>query len=132
MTEEIKYSITDAEWKVMKILWLRDAYGVESQISLGTILDDLKPGITWKLNTVKTLLVRLAEKNIVNMEKIGQYYKYYAVVRESDCIIQETKSFVDKIFGGSTYLMFSTLLKEGNLSEKEKQEILQLIKDMKE
>lgn len=129
---EMKYNITDAEWKVMKALWEKNAYGTDSELSLGEIMDNLSPDITWSMHTVKMLLIRLAEKNIVKMNRPGHYHKYYAIAKETDCAVQETKTFVDKVFGGSAALMVSTLIKSGGLSPEDKAEILNMIELIKE
>ncbi|GHU37976.1 uracil phosphoribosyltransferase [Clostridia bacterium] len=127
---EKKYSITDAEWKVMRVLWKLNANSPENKLPLGDILTELTPETAWNMNTVRTLLIRLAEKKIIVMEKSGsKFHKYYAAAKEDDCVIRETKSFVDKFFGGSAYLMFSALLKNGELSAGEQSEILKLIEE---
>ena len=128
---EIKYNITDAEWKVMKALWEKKAYNPETELSLGEIVDALRPGITWSMHTVKMLLIRLADKDIVKMNRPGHYHKYHAIAKENDCAVQETKTLVDKVFGGSAALMVSTLINSGGLSPEDKAEILKLIESVK-
>lgn len=124
---EIKYGITDAEWKIMRVLWKKP----EEKLNLGEIVETLQPETSWNVNTIRTLLVRLAEKNIVNAEKNGKNYKYFAAVKETDCAIQETKTLLERVFGGSSSLLFSTLIKNGGISQKEQDEILNLIEEMK-
>ena len=121
-------SITDAEWKIMRVLWKNP----DEKLSLGEIIEMLKPDTAWNVNTIRTLLVRLAEKNIVNAEKTGKNYKYSAAVKEADCAIQETKTLLERVFGGSSSLLFSTLIKNGGISKKEQDEILNLIEEMKQ
>jgi BlaI family penicillinase repressor len=124
---EVKYAITDAEWKIMKVLWKKP----DDKLNLGEIIETLQPETSWNVNTIRTLLVRLAEKNIVSAEKNGKNYKYSAAVKEEDCAIQETRTLLERVFGGSSSLLFSTLIKHGGISEKEQDEILNLIEEMK-
>ena len=130
INSELKYSITDAEWKIMKILWKDSSHS----LTCGEIFQALKSDTSWNYNTVRTLLVRLAEKNIVGMEKRpgqNKNYDYNAMAKEEDCAIQETKSLLERVFGGSTSLLFSTLIKNGGISPEEQEEILQVIESMK-
>jgi BlaI family penicillinase repressor len=132
-TEETKYSITDAEWKVMRVLWRLGAKDNGHRLSLGEIMACLEPGVSWNMNTVRTLLLRLSEKGIIVMEKAeSKFHKYYYIAKEDDCAVAQTKAFVDKIFGGSAALMFSTLIKNGGISAGDRKEILELIESIKE
>ena len=103
-------------------------------MTCGEVYKELKSETSWNINTVRTLLVRLAEKNIVGMEKRpgqNKNYDYYAAVKEEDCAVQETKTLLERVFGGSSSLLFSTLIKHGGISPKEQEEILNLIEMMK-
>jgi len=114
----------------MKALWGRNAYETNNKISLEEIMENLKPEVKWNATTVRTLLSRLAEKNAVAMQKVGRNYKYYALAKEIDCAIRETNVFLEKVFGGSPALMFSTLTENGIISEEEREKILCIIKNM--
>lgn len=123
-----KYNITDAEWKIMQVLW---KYCENSEgMPLGDIREHLKTLCSWNINTIRTLLVRLADKEIVGTEKKGRNYKYYPLVSQDECVMQETESLLTKIFGGSPSLLVSTLIKNGKVSEKEQEKILELINKM--
>lgn len=123
-----KYNITDAEWKIMQVLW---KYSENSEgMPLGDIREHLKTLCSWNINTIRTLLVRLADKEIVGTEKKGRNYKYYPLVSQDECVMQETESLLTKIFGGSPSLLVSTLIKNGKVSEKEQEKILELINKM--
>lgn len=129
---EVKYNITDAEWKVMKALWKKNAYDANNELALGEIVDGLKGEVTWSMHTIKMLLIRLAEKNIVKMDRPGYYHKYYAIAKETDCAVQETNTLIEKVFGGSASLMVSTLIQSGGLSSEDKAEIMSMIESLKE
>ena len=126
----ILYNITDSEWNIMKVLWKKNAYTSGDKISLGDITDGLKPEISWNTTTVRTFLARLAEKNIIVMEKTGRNYMYYAIAKETDCAIQEASSFLKRVFGGSPSLMFSALAENGDISDEERQKLIKIIENM--
>jgi len=87
--------ISESEWEVMKICWSR------SPVSAQQIIDALAPGNAWHPKTVKTLVNRLVNKGALGFTKEGRAYLYHPLVAESDCISAETKSFLDRVFGGS-------------------------------
>ncbi|USG68336.1 BlaI/MecI/CopY family transcriptional regulator [Brevibacillus ruminantium] len=44
---------------------------------------------------------------------------YYPAVSEKECVKAESKSFVNRVFGGAAKLMVTNFLEEGDWSEKE-------------
>src|SRR6185437_1761820 len=87
--------ISEAEWKVMKVLWGK------SPLSAMEIITALSDTEDWHPNTVKTLLSRLHKKKAVSVEKVKNLYLYRPVVSEADCVKTESESFLHRVFGGS-------------------------------
>ena len=87
--------ITDAEWQVMKIIWANDG------CTSGLIIDALKPVRNWSATTVKTLLSRLVGKKIISYEKDGRAYRYHSLYTELDCVRNEMKAVIGRIYGGT-------------------------------
>ncbi|MBU3155956.1 BlaI/MecI/CopY family transcriptional regulator [Clostridium estertheticum] len=118
--------ISNAEWEIMKIIWKN------SEISSINIIKELKDKSEWKPATVKSLINRLLNKNIIGFNKLGYEYLYYPLVSEDDCIKLESFSFVNRVFNGSIKSLLLTLAQSDELSEldiKELKDILnQLIK----
>src|SRR5436305_1660957 len=85
--------ISDAEWKVMRVLWKKapqPAYDVIQQLAAQE---------QWHPNTVKTLLTRLHKKGALAVEKYKNLYLYSPVLTEDECIEAESESFLDLLFG---------------------------------
>ena len=108
-----RQTITDSEYELMKILWEAD-----DPLTLGEILKKL-PEHKWSRNTVSTLLSRLVDKGAASYEKRGKYNLYYAVIKEKDYSIKETKSFLSKMFGGSVKNMVASLYESREISREE-------------
>lgn len=106
-----RQNVTESEYEVMKILW-----GALKPMTIGEIYKQL-PENKWSKNTVATLLVRLAEKNVIAFESKGKYHYYYPVLKEKDYSISETKSFLSKMFGGSIKNMMVSLYEHKELSQ---------------
>jgi BlaI family transcriptional regulator, penicillinase repressor len=86
--------ISDAEWRLMRILWRRRA------ATAADVIEELLPETGWSHRTVRTLLGRLVEKGAIVFEQEGNRYVYRPKVTQSRCVRQETRSFVEKVFGG--------------------------------
>lgn len=118
-------TISDAEWHVMHAVW--DNQPVESQ----QVIDLLATANNWSAATIKTMLHRLVNKNALTFDRDGKRYLYRAIVRRSDCVRRESRSFIDRVFGGAAAPALMHLVKAANLSEDELAELRHIL-DRKE
>ena len=119
-------NISDAEWEVMKICWLKSACTAHE------IVKALEPNTDWKPNTIKTLIGRLVKKGALGYKEEGRLYIYYPLVAEEECIKAESKSFLTRVFGGAIKPMLVTFLQEEKLSQYEIEELKQLLEARKD
>jgi BlaI family penicillinase repressor len=109
MEKNIK--ITEAEWRVMKVLWAHpSSYSSE-------IVEELQKTTDWKPNTVKTLLSRLVTKKVITFRKENNAYVYTPILTEEECMETESESFLNRLFNGSCNLMVSRLISANKLSK---------------
>lgn len=113
--------ISDAEWEVMKIIW--NTPNIKAN-EITKLLDDKKE---WKQATVKSLINRLLKKNAISFEKDGKEYSYYALVTEEECVLEESQSFLNRVFNGSVSNMVVNLVKNQNLTEDDINELRKLL-----
>lgn len=118
-------NISDSEWKIMKVIWAK------SPILASEIVERLKNETTWNPKTIHTLIRRLVEKNIVTAKKEKTFYSYSANVSEKECVREETKTFLEKCFNGSLNMLISNFIKDDKLSEKELDELKELLNSKK-
>lgn len=86
--------ISDAEWRVMRVVWqLRMA-------TAGEVIEALASETDWNHRTVRTLLRRLVEKGALTAEQDGNRHVYRPNVPQEQCVCEETRSFLDKVFDG--------------------------------
>lgn len=69
-TTELTANISDAEWRVMRIVWTL------KQADSRTIIDLLERQHDWKAPTIKTLIGRLVKKGALNTTKQGRQFIY--------------------------------------------------------
>ncbi len=117
-------NISDAEWEVMKICWLKSA-----PCTANEIVQALEQSTDWKPNTIKTLIGRLVKKEVLGYKEEGRFYLYYPLVTEEECVKVESKSFLTRVFGGALKPMLVTFLKEEKLSQDDIEELKQLLEE---
>lgn len=115
-------NISETEWEVMKVLWAKAPASAAEVIDALTAADP-----TWHPKTAKTLLNRLVKKKALGYEKEGRAYLYRPLVKEKDCALAESESFLDRVFGGSLKPMLAHLVERKKLSAAEIRELKRLL-----
>ena len=114
--------ITEAEWRIMECLW------DHAPQTMGEITETLEPTTGWTRQTVITLLKRLTEKGAVSMDDSGRAKKYVPLLTREEAFTEETHKFLNHVFKGKASLLVNHLVGSGELSEKDLQEILNIIR----
>ena len=110
----------DSELKVMEVLW------EHGQKSAREIVDILSKRIGWNKNTTYTVIKKCIEKGDVEREEPGFLCK--ALVSRDEAAQSETEQLIDKMYGGSSELFFSSFLKNQGISEEEAARIAKMIR----
>ena len=118
--------ISDAEWEVMKIIWSNE------KTTSSNIIENLKDKEEWKPSTIKSLINRLLNKNAIGFDKNGKEYEYYPLVSEEECVKEESKSFLNKVFNGSVNSMVLNFVKSQKLSQDDIEELRNILKNSSE
>ena len=83
--------ISDAEWQVMKIIWMQ---GEQTSSDLIRVLAER---FDWSKSTIQTLLARLVEKECLTRKKVGKSFVYSALLtldQSRDLLVQDIKDKV--------------------------------------
>jgi BlaI family penicillinase repressor len=115
--------ITEAEWKVMKVLWSKapqPAYDV---------VQALAQAERWHPNTIKSLLSRLRQKKALGVKKYKNLYLYYPLVSEEDCVHAESESFLERLFGGSLKPLLIHYAKRQKLTAADLEELRKILEE---
>ncbi|GGA49599.1 MULTISPECIES: BlaI/MecI/CopY family transcriptional regulator [Bacillaceae] len=113
--------ISDAEWIVMKVLW------EEAPLTSAMIVEAVSSNKNWSPKTIHSLISRLVKKGALGVNKEKSLYEYYPLVDKRDCMLDETRSFIQKVYDGSIHLMLANFIKEEKISEKEIEELERLL-----
>lgn len=114
--------ISNAEWEVMKIIWKNP------EITSLNIINELKNEAQWKPTTVKSLINRLLNKNVIGFNKSGNEYLYFPLISEDECIKFESQSFINKVFNGSIKSMLLNFVESKEISETDIEDLKNILK----
>ncbi len=92
------------------------------------ILEDRKVAYT----TIMTVMKNLADKDYLKYHKEGVTYVYSPAVEPESVRFSLLKDLVQKVFKGSPGQLVQTLVKNEDISDKERREIQNLIDDMED
>ncbi len=121
MTERI----SDAEHAVMEVLWKR------APLTATEVADQVVQEKDWSLQTVKTLLSRLAAKAVVGTERDGRRFLYSPLVERDAYLTGVSRNFVDRLFGGKVMPLVAHLAEADELSADDIREIEGLLRELK-
>lgn len=113
--------ISEAESKVMEVLWKKSPLNSEDIVSA------LLLPTGWHEKTIKTLLNRLLSKGAVRAEKDGRRYWYSPLLRRDDWRKQESRSLLDRVFGGKVAPLLAHFSQHEALSAKDVAELRKLL-----
>jgi len=113
--------ISESEWLVMRVLWSNGS------LTANEVVKELTGKTKWKPKTIKTLITRLMKKGAVKFEKEGRKYRYYPAVSEAECVRMERRSFVRRVYGGTTKPMLAAFLEDAKLSAEDISELRKIL-----
>ncbi|WHZ20786.1 MAG: Transcriptional repressor, BlaI/MecI family [Rhodanobacteraceae bacterium] len=116
--------ISEAESAVMEALWRKEP------LSAQDILDQVGVQRGWQEGTVKSLLNRLLKKRAVKAARDGRRYLYRPQISREQYVFGESKSLVDRLFGGRVAPLVAHFSEQRKLSKKDIAQLRELLKDL--
>ena len=116
--------ISDAESLVMEVLWRGQRLHADEVVAA------LATQHGWQETTVKTLLNRLLKKGAISAEKDGRRYLYSAVLKREQWVAVESKSMIDRLFGGRVAPLVAHFGKHRKMSKADLDELKRLIEEL--
>jgi BlaI family transcriptional regulator, penicillinase repressor len=123
MPKQIVPAISEAESRVMEVLWHDAPQGSEELASA------LHADTGWHENTVRTLLNRLIRKGAVRAEREGRRYLYSPLLTREAWQAQESRSLLDRVFGGRVATLLVHFGRTEKLSAKDVAELRKLVEN---
>lgn len=119
-------SLSDGEWKLMNSIWKTYPQTVTQLVA------ELKDDTSWSKHTIISMLTRLENKGAVKHEEGKRAKQFYPVINREDAQIEETQSFLERLYGGSLGVMVNTFVQEKGLSKSEIDELYSILKKAEE
>ena len=117
--------ISDAEWQVMKIIWMQ---GEQTSTDLIRVLAER---FDWSKSTIQTLLARLVEKECLTRKKEGKSFVYSALLtldQSRDLLIKDIK---DKVCSRRIKNLLADLIVECDFTQADLEELEEVISKKK-
>ncbi len=121
----MKVKLTDAEWKVMEVLWK------EEPKTIMQITKELREETGWTKYTVMSFLKRMEDKGAVHFIEGERAKLYYSDLKREDASLQEAEEFLGKVFEGKLGLMVNAMVKRQALSEEDIKELYEILNTAK-
>jgi len=118
--------VTDAESKILMLLW------EQSPMTMTQITNALKDITGWDKHAVISLLKRMLKKGSIRMDDVKPAKLYYPLVSREEAQLDQTQTFLGKIFEGKPVRMMSAMVQSGKLSVDEIDEIMQMLSKARE
>jgi BlaI family penicillinase repressor len=115
--------ISEAEWVVMEVIWRRHP------VTALEVVQQLTAHKQWQDQTIRTMLRRLIRKKALTYRAEGNVYYYAPAVTREQCVQGESRSFLQRVFGGAAQPLLVKLVQETKLSREEIAELKRILRD---
>ena len=123
MARKRSLTLTDAESRVMSVVWQREA------ATVGDVVAALTQERVVTYSTVQTILRILETKGYVTHEKVARAFVYRPAVDERQARQRALKHLVARLFNGSPSLLVLNVLEDDAIDRTELRRLKKLIRD---
>jgi predicted transcriptional regulator len=116
-------TLTEAELRLMRILWRRGESAVNDLVAA------MPEGEELAYNSVLTTIRILEQKGYVDHRQEGRAFIYRPIVAEQEASRSEVKHVLSRFFGNSREQLLLTLIGDGEISRDELERLKAAIRD---
>ena len=118
--------LSEAEWHIMNALWKKNPATARE------VTERLPKETNWAYTTIKTMLSRLVDKEVVTEQKKGNTSVYEPLISKTKARSKAVVSLVNQAFDGTVGPLMHFLIDEKKLTKKQRKELLELLKNEEE
>lgn len=121
-------NISESEWLIMNKLWEK------SPLTVAEIVEKIQREKDLQVTTIKTLLRRLIAKKAVSFTidpKNAKLYYYSPMVEQQDCVLEESRQFLELYYQNDLNKLFANFLQDAALSAEEIEELKRTLEQKK-
>ena len=119
--QEKESKISDSEWEIMRIIWTLEP------VSSTKIIHELQAKRNWSESTIKTLLRRLVNKNLLDTTKEGRHFVYSAKVNQTQVMTEAAQELLDRMCNMHKGEVILQLLADSPISKSDLAKMKQII-----
>ena len=116
--------ISGAESRIMDALWQGEL------LTVTDIIAQVAEAQDWSDATVKSLIGRLLKKNAIKSSRVDGRTLYKAMISREDYIREESRGFLDRLFGGDLTPFVSHFSDHHALSKSDIQQLRALLEKL--
>jgi predicted transcriptional regulator len=122
-------ALTDAEARIMTVLWQRTAATVADVVAAlsGATSGQKRNAVSY--STVQTILRILESKGYVSHEKVARAFIYWPRLDERQARRRALKHLITRLFNGSPSLLVLNVLEDEQIDAEELQRVKKLIEE---
>lgn len=119
--QENENSISNSEWEVMRIVWTL------GHASSAQIIEKLQAKKNWTESTIKTLLRRLVQKDLLATKQDGRRFIYTALVNQTEVMVEAADDFLSRMCDMHKGAVILELLQKAPISKADLQKMITVI-----
>lgn len=119
-----KEFLSRQEWVLMEALWQN------APMFLSEIMEATANSVDWNRSSYLTYLKRMADKGMIGYRMVRGSRSYSPLVRREDCIESESSYILSKLTENSARLLLVNMIQKSGLSEKDREELKELIEKL--
>lgn len=118
-------NLTNTEWEVLNCLW------EQAPKTVMQLVKELEVKVGWAKSTTTTIIKRMDDKGFIQYKQGDKAKYYYPMVNKDTATIQETMSFLKKVYQGNISMMMSAMAKQDEWSNEEIDELYAILDKLK-
>ncbi len=124
--EKRDMNLTPTEWNLMECLW------EQSPRTGREATECMEKTVGWSRSTTLTMLRRMTEKGLIHCEELGGMKAYSPLILRKEAAVQETDSFLSRVYKGSVSMLMSAVTQKQDLTHEEIEELYAILREAEE
>ncbi len=110
----------ETEWDILRVLWRR------GEATARDVTDELAESRGWAMSTVRTMLERMRDKELVHGRRVGKTWVYAPAHAEVDAQRSAWQRFTDTVFDGTAGAL-RFLAQDAKLTKRQRERLRALL-----
>ena len=122
---EKNHELTEGEWAIIQAVWAKEPCAAPD------IQESLEAERNWTYGTVKTMMDRMVDKDLLTTERLRNLILYRSAITRAQAQGGEVMRAIRRAFNGAMTPMMQFLLDSGEMSSEQLDDLEAMIKSKK-